>query len=189
METFGHVFWSRFFMCFWKALFSALGRPLGTQGVQEAPKWSQNGVKMVPAGTLREVLEPWYLLYGRHMGGLGQALGGNFFRTGFTDPLWRCLGESFCRFGFILGGHWDPGGVHFGVKMVSIFKVRFLVILESKLAGAGGRGWAPGALESAELDAELKTKSNHARLPLKGGRRILRLRPCRRPLCQQAADK
>lgn len=142
-------------MCFWKALFSALGRPLGTQGVQEAPKWSQNGVKMVPAGTLREVLEPWYLLYGRHMGGLGQALGGNFFRTGFTDPLWRCLGESFCRFGFILGGHWGPGGVHFGVKMVSIFKVRFLVILESKLAGAGGRGWAPGALESAELDAEL----------------------------------
>ena len=89
------------------------------------------------------------------MGGLGQALGGNFFRTGFTDPLWRCLGDSFCRFGFILGGHWGPGGVHFGVKMVSIFKVRFLVILESKLAGAGGRGWAPGALESAELDAEL----------------------------------
>ena len=46
------------------------------------------------------------------------------------------------------------------------------MIFESKLAGAGGRGWAPGALESAELDAELETKSNHARLPLKGGWRI-----------------
>ena len=34
------------------------------------------------------------------------------------------------------------------------------MIFESKLAGAGGRGWAPGALESAELDAELETKSN-----------------------------
>ena len=51
------------------------------------------------------------------------------------------------------------------------------MIFESKLAGAGGRGWAPGALESAELDAELETKSNHARLPLKGGRRILRASP------------
>ena len=51
------------------------------------------------------------------------------------------------------------------------------MIFESKVAGAGGRGWAPGALESAELE----TKSDHARLPLKGGRRILRLRPCRRP--------
>ena len=48
---------------------------------------------------------------------------------------------------------------------------------ESKLAGAGGRGWAPGALESAELDAELEPKFKHARLPLKGGGEYLRASP------------
>ena len=77
-------------------------------------------------------------------------------RTGFRDPLGRSLGESFCRFGFILGAHWVPGGFHFGVKIANISEVGFLVIFESKLAGVGGRGWAPGALESAELE----TKSN-----------------------------
>ena len=87
-------------MCFWKALFSALGRPLGTQGVQEAPKLSQNGIKMVPAGTLREVLEPSYLLYGRHMGGLGQALG---LQTLFGNVLGGVFSD--------LGSCWVPSGV------------------------------------------------------------------------------
>ena len=55
------------------------------------------------------------------------------------------------------------------------------MIFESKLAGAGGRGWAPGALESAELDAELEFRFKHARLPLKGGGEFKGFAPCRRP--------
>ena len=55
------------------------------------------------------------------------------------------------------------------------------MIFESKLAGAGGRGWAPGALESAELDAELEPRFKHARLLLKGGGEFEGFAPCRWP--------
>ena len=65
--------------------------------------------------------------------------------------------------------------------MVSIFEVWFLVIFKSKLAGAGGRGWAPGALESAELAAELEFRFKHAWLPLKGDGELKGFAPCRRP--------
>ena len=59
---------------------------------------------------------------------------------------------------------------------------------ESKLAGAGGRGWAPGALESAELDAELEPRFKHARLPLKGGGEFEGFAPAAGPLgCREAA--
>ena len=62
------------------------------------------------------------------------------------------------------------------------------MIFESKLAGAGGRGWAPGALESAELDAELEPKSEHARLPLKGGSEFEGFAPAAGPFgCREAA--
>ena len=49
-------------------------------------------------------------------GGLGEALGGNFFQTASPDPLWRRPGEHFCFHGLIL------------------------VNFESKLGRAGGRG-------------------------------------------------
>ena len=39
---------------------------------------------MVFEGTLQEVLEPWYLLYGRHMGRSRQGSGGQLF------PEWVC---------------------------------------------------------------------------------------------------
>ena len=56
------------------------------------------------------------------------------------------------------------------------------MIFESKLAGAGGRGWAPRALELAELDAELELKFKHARLPLKGGGELKASPPAAGPL-------
>ena len=43
------------------------------------PKWSHNGVEIVSVGTLWEVLEPWYLLYGRHMRGSGGSSGRQLF--------------------------------------------------------------------------------------------------------------
>ena len=59
---------------------------------------------------------------------------------------------------------------------------------ESKLAGAGGRGWVPGALESAEFDAELELSFKHARLPLKGGGEFEGFAPAAGPLgCREAA--
>ena len=110
-------------MCFWKALFSALGRPLGTQGVQEAPKWSQNELKIVPEGTLWEALEPLYLLYGRHMGRSRACSGRQLFSDWVYRPsLEESWGEflQICvHFGCPLGSR----GFHFGVIMVSIFEV------------------------------------------------------------------
>jgi len=56
------------------------------------------------------------------------------------------------------------------------------------LAGAGGRSWAPGALESAEFDGELEPSFRHARLPLKGGGEFEGFAPAAGPLgCREAA--
>ena len=43
------------------------------------PQWSQNGVEIDSVGTLWEVLEQWYLVYGRHMGGSREESGNQFF--------------------------------------------------------------------------------------------------------------
>ena len=136
---------------------------------------------MVPEGTLWEALEPLYLMHRRHIGRSracsARQLFSDWVYRPSLDVSWGEFFEIWVDFGCPLGSL----GLHLGVKLVSIFRVRFRMTFISKLAGAGGRGWAPGDLESAELAAELELRFKHARLPLKGGGEFKGFAPCRWP--------
>ena len=87
----------------------------------------------------------------------------------------------------ILGALWDPFGVHLGAKSVSKSRSKQKVEMhacfwEGPAAGAGSLY----AEESEESDTDDSTRPP----PRAEVRRILRLRPCRRPPFQQVtADK
>ena len=87
------------FDVFYEGFFFVPWATLGAQSAQKAPK---NGGKMEPKGSPRAPSGKCKN-HGRHCtggiwGGLGEGLGGDFFQTASPDPLWRGLGEHFCRF-------------------------------------------------------------------------------------------
>jgi len=69
LETVGPMFRGYFFMCFFRRpLFRSSGDFWAPKVPRRLPKRSRNGVRDMLGGTSWEVLEPWYLLYWRHMG-------------------------------------------------------------------------------------------------------------------------
>ena len=57
------------FSCvFGRRFFRHLGDLWAPKVSKKLPNGARMEVKMGPEGTLWEALEPWYLLYGRHMG-------------------------------------------------------------------------------------------------------------------------
>ena len=97
--------------------------------------------------------------------------------------LERCLRVPFCRFDEIFEILRVPVGGHFRSKNWTFFWFDFWSNFEVKMGGAGGRGGLPLSLKNLRnwgtASVELARPSHPA-----GWGRILRLRPCRRPLWQ-----
>ena len=106
--TFGHDFWSRFCVRFWKALFSALGRLLGTQGVQQGPQmepeWSQNGACRRLVGSVKTMV---FIVREAHGAVSGMLWEATWFGLGLGTLLGGVLGRVFAD----LGSFWVPIGL------------------------------------------------------------------------------
>ena len=110
-ETLGCLFGSLFLMIFLKVSFSPLGRLLGAQGAQKAPKmepkWSRKRAWGYPLGSVKSMAGA---MFSAHKGVSGRIREAIFSRLDLQTHSGGILGSIFAD----LGGFWMPLGVHLG---------------------------------------------------------------------------
>ena len=109
--TLGQFVGGGFFEVFLFASFSILGRFLGAQGAQKAPKmeakWRPKRAGGHPLGSVKSMAGA---MFSAHKGVSGRVREATFSRLGLKTFFGGVLGSIFCDFMRL----WVPFGVHFG---------------------------------------------------------------------------